>query len=163
MSWDIDFIDTTIYIVVCTLIHTEVDFLHWVLSFLVDSYINIQLPWRIHYIFVFRWYFLLQWGYIIETQKHQTIKHITQTGFPSPVPLRGRYILCLVCCTGQHCIIKPLLLSWHIALHCFHESFMSTEWCRCQFEGHISTNFGQIADSASMIKNLGDGLKVRGL
>lgn len=96
-------------------------------------------------------------------QQHRTIKYITQTGFPSPMPLRGTYILCLVCCTGQHCIIKPLLLSWHIALHCFHESFMSTEWCRCQFEGHIITNFGQVADSASMIKNLGDGLKVRGL
>lgn len=96
-------------------------------------------------------------------QQHQTIKYITQTGFPSPVPLRGTYILCLVCCTGQRCIIKPLLLNWHIALHRFHESFMSTEWCSCQFEGHISTNFGQVADSASMIKNLGDGLKVRGL
>lgn len=163
MSWDIGFIDTAIYILVCTLIRKEVDFLYWILSFLVDSSINIQLPWRMHHIFVFVGLHNRNAVTVKTCQQHQSIKYITRTGFPSSVPLRGTYILCLVCCTGQHCIIKPLLLSWHIALHCFHESFMSTEWCRCQFEGRISTNFGHVADWASMIKNLGDGLKVRGL
>lgn len=88
---------------------------------------------------------------------------IYHTGFPSAVPLRGTNILRLVCCTGYHCIIKPLLLSWNIALHCFHESSVTTVWCMCLFEGRIRTHFGEVADSASVMKNQGGRLKVKGL
>ncbi len=73
------------------------------------------------------------------------------------------YIPCLVCSIGQHCIIKPLLLSWHIALHRFHESYVSTEPWGCQFECQIRTNFGQPTDLALMIENWSDGLKVKGV
>lgn len=54
-------------------------------------------------------------------------------------------------------------MSWHIALHCFHESYVSTEPRHCQFECQIRTNFGQPTDSALMIKNWSDGLKVKGV
>lgn len=96
-------------------------------------------------------------------QQHKPTKYIMQAGLPSPPYSYWYKSLVLSVGLGQHCIIKPLLLSWHIALHCFHESYVSTEPWRCPFECQIRNIFGQTTNSALMIENWRDGSKAKGV
>lgn len=91
------------------------------------------------------------------TQNHK-IHHTGRT--PISALLLVVYIsLVLSVGPGQHCIIKPLLLSWLMALYCFHASYVPAGRWGCQFECQIRTDFGQTTDSALMIRNWRDGVK----